>query len=744
MAVDRVNKVEQNLLSFLDAAEKNSGPISSGRKWHGSQALLLELLESQFLSRILDYTSRHLKTLNQSYYTIGSAGHEGNVLLGRFLEKKDLCFLHYRSGAFMVERLRGQGRKTIVKDMLRSLTCSTLDPVSGGRHKVWGSFETNVPPQTSTIASHLPKAMGAAFGMGRAKQMKGAIHWPENAIVCASFGDASANHATALGAINTAAWIAYQSLPLPLLLVCEDNGIGISVRTPKHWIKDRFSQIPGIHYMAADGCDLGASHGPVQEAISVCRSKRKPVFLHLKTVRLLGHAGSDVPQMYMDESEIESDEAKDPLLVSCQIALETGATGPGDLREMYDDIKREVDALVQEVIHEPKLASAEAVMAPLAYTTTGLDARPPSPDPKQREQMFGGPTQLPENQSKPRHMAKLINWALRDVMLCYSQSILFGQDIARKGGVYNITEGLEAKMGLHRVFNTLLDEQSILGLAIGLSHLGYLPIPEIQYLAYFHNAEDQIRSEAASMQFFSDGKYRNPMVIRIASWAYQKGFGGHFHNDNAIGVLKDIPGIFVASPSRGDDAVLMLREAVSLAQSQGKIVFFLEPIALYMEKDLYVEGDAKWCFPYPSLETQAAPGALRPRVYHKDAKQLVIFTYANGAWMSLRAARNCLGSEAENRIKIVDLRWLKPLAVADILAEARGMQSILIVDEARKGGGLGEDLIAILTQNHIDAPIELIAAKDSYIPLGPAAAKVLPQVADIAQKIKAMISAGSA
>src|SRR5690606_3277317 len=106
------------------------------------------------------------------------------------------------------------------------------------------------------------------------------------------------------------------------------------------------------------------------------------------------------------------------------------------------------------------------------------------------------------------------------------------------------------------------------------------------YLAYVHNALDQIRGEAASLQFFSAGRYANPMVVRIAGYAYQKGFGGHFHNDDSVGALLDIPGLIIASPARPDDAVLMLRTCAAAARNHGKVCLFLEPIALYMTKDL--------------------------------------------------------------------------------------------------------------------------------------------------------------
>src|SRR5207302_5535583 len=132
-----------------------------------------------------------------------------------------------------------------------------------------------------------------------------------------------------------------------------------------------------------------------------------------------------------------------------------------------------------------------------------------------------------------------------------------------------------------RVFDTLLDETTILGMAIGAGHLGMLPIPEIQYLAYYHNAEDQIRGEACSLQYFSNGQFRNPMVVRVQGWSYQKGFGGHFHNDNSIAVMRDVPGLIVATPARGDDAVKMLLTLTAMAKVDGRVSIFVEPIALY-------------------------------------------------------------------------------------------------------------------------------------------------------------------
>ena len=143
-----------------------------------------------------------------------------------------------------------------VRDVLLGLVAAAAEPISGGRHKVFGHADLHIIPQTSTIASHLPRAVGLAFALGRAARLGAASRWPADAIVVASLGDASVNHSTAVGALNTAGYCAYQRLPVPLLFVCEDNGLGISVRTPRGWVGGGHSGRPGFTYFRADGSDL--------------------------------------------------------------------------------------------------------------------------------------------------------------------------------------------------------------------------------------------------------------------------------------------------------------------------------------------------------------------------------------------------------------------------------------------------------------------------------------------------------
>src|SRR5229473_3291447 len=588
---------------------RTDGPAAAIRENSAlSTSLCLDLFDAQLASRHLDIAARWLQARGAGFYTIGSSGHEGNAAVAAALRPDDPALLHYRSGAFYLVRA-GQATppRDGVRDVMLSLVAAEDEPIAGGRHKVFGNLALHVIPQTSTIASHLPRAVGLAFAIGRAAKLRTLARWPRDAIVVASMGDASVNHSTATGAINAASFSAFQRLPVPVLFVCEDNGIGISVRTPPGWIRAAMELRPSIAYFHADGASLAA----------------------------------------------------DPLVGTGRLLVRAGALSADEILARYEKSRASVLALADEVQGAPRLATAMRVMAPLAPRRPEIvkvTARLAAPD-ETRDRIFRG--QLPES-AGPMTLAQVINATLADALAARPDMLVFGQDVARKGGVYGVTRGLLGKFGAGRVFDTLLDEQSILGLALGTGLAGMLPVPEIQYLAYLHNAADQIRGEAATLSFFSRGQYRNPMVVRIAGLGYQRGFGGHFHNDNAVAALRDIPGLIIALPARPDDAAAMLRTCLASARSDGSVCVFIEPIALYHERDLHEPGDDGWLAPYDPpwrwSDAHVPPG--RARVYGAG-DDLTIVTFGNGLRMSLRTAARLAGEGISCRV--VDLRWLAPL-----------------------------------------------------------------------------------
>lgn len=731
--LDRNQLIEDK---FFDAVNNEHFPAAKSSTSFSDSGLsatdLTDIFESQVMSRLLDLQSRKMQKQGNSFYTIGSAGHEGNAAYAKAFRHDDMAFLHYRSGAFMVQRSKQVNGQTPLYDMLLSFAASSEDPTSGGRHKVLGSKSLFIPPQTSTIASHLPKAVGTAFSVALNNKLDAPGCLREDAVVLCNFGDASANHSTAQGAINAACWAAYQSIPMPIVFVCEDNGIGISTPTPGGWIKANFSQRPGLKYVECDGLSPTDTWLKAQQAVHFARTKRKPVFLHFNTVRLLGHAGSDSEFSYRKSQQIDAIEHDDPLLHSARILVENQILSPTEIIALYQQIKTRIEAIAAIAGNRPRLDCAHKVMASLLPPHKQKSKPAPSIN---REVLF---KHEKHNLSKPQHLAKLINWTLMDLMNQYGNIILCGEDIARKGGVYSVTNKLVEKFGNTRVINTLLDEQSILGLALGAAHNGILPIPEIQFLAYVHNAEDQIRGEAATLPFFSDGQFTNPMVIRIAGLAYQKGFGGHFHNDNSFAVFRDIPGIILACPSNGEDAALMLREAVRLAQEEQRVVIFLEPIALYMRKDLHEDGDNLWTFPYPSPDNEKQQLINAPAVFG-TGKQLAIVSYGNGYYLSRQAEKSLSAQGIDCRV--IDLRWLAPLNEQAIIDAIKDCEHILIVDECRKTGSISEALTTLFQEKGVTPSVARVTAKDSFIPLGSASYEVLPDKDQIIDAAQALIAA---
>lgn len=776
-------------------------------------ARCLGLFTAQVLSRQADLAARRLGASGQGFYSIGSSGHEGNVALAAASRVTDPVLPHYRSGALFVERVRRAGGADPVRDLLLGVVAAAADPISGGRHKVFGSAAAHIIPQTSTIASQLPRAVGLAFAIDRAARLGLDCPWSRDAVVLCGFGDASANHSTATGAFNTAVHTAHLGVPVPVLFVCEDNGIGISVPTPPEWIAQAYGHRPGLRYFSADGCDLLDAVTTASAAVEWVRAQRRPAFLRLRTVRLFGHAGSDVESAYRDSAAIAADLARDPVTATARLLVTAGIRTPREILDHYDRLAAQVAATAEDVCREPKLGSADQVIAPLAPsrpdavradvlrsgppirapqqpgvphetgsrdaasaapgndafaaieipgTRTGeeIDTHGPGTPQIHHDQPAGqvrdsntryergpapgqvthpdgahheppasatdqsGPARPKTPPANPVTLAQALNQTIAELLARDRDVLVFGEDVARKGGVYGVTKGLRKKFGARRVFDTLLDEQSILGTALGAGLAGFVPVPEIQYLAYVHNALDQLRGEAATLSFFSAGRYRNPMVVRIAGYGYQRGFGGHFHNDNSVAALRDIPGLVVASPSRPDDAAAVLRTCVSAARVDGRVCVLLEPIALYHTRDLYEAGDDRWAAPVTGAHVPIG----RARVYGAGT-DLTIVACANSVPMSLRVARRLAQDGITARV--LDLRWLSPLPYDDLLRHAEATGRVLVADETRRSGGISESVCAALVDGGFTGAQARVTSADSFVPLGPAAASVLLSETDI-------------
>jgi 2-oxoisovalerate dehydrogenase E1 component len=202
-----------------------------------------------------------------------------------------------------------------------------------------------------------------------------------------------------------------------------------------------------------------------------------------------------------------------------------------------------------------------------------------------------------------------------------------------------------------------------------------------------------------------------------------------------VAVLRDVPGIVLCVPSHPQDAAGLLRTCVDLAETEGLVCVYLEPIALYHARDLHEPGDDAWTATYDArLEPDPEDHGLGTVRTYGDGADVLVVTFGNGLPMSLRVGRRLVKEGL--RITVLDLRWLAPLPVEALLRHATRFERVLVVDETRRSGGVSEGVVAALVDGGYRGRLARVASADSFVPLGPAAELVLLAEAEIAQGIR--------
>ena len=499
-----------------------------------------QLFDAQLTSRHLDLAARWLRSFDEGFYTIGSSGHEGNAAVAAALRPDDPALLHYRSGGVLPGPRRrrpgdGDSRRADPWWTAPGTCCAawsprpaSRSPAAGTRSSAAPTCTSSRPPRRSPRTCRGRSAWRTPSRVTRARRRRCAagpaspvVAWPDDAIVVASFGDASVNHATATAAFNAAGW--YDHSGVRAAAAARLRGQRAGHQRP---VAGRLGGRPrcGPGRACATPPRTAATWPPPTTPRSRrspgCGEHRRPAVLHLSMVRLMGHAGADAEVAYRTADEIAADLDRDPLVGTARLLVEAGLR---HARRADHPVRRGRLAGPQG---RPRRCSASRswppaaeVVAPLAPAPAGARRPARSPTPPTRAAGAGAAARSAGVRRQaaragraahpgPDHQRHAHRRAAGRARRRWSSARTW----PRKGGVYGVTKGLRDRFGADRVFDTLLDETSILGLALGAGLAGLLPIPEIQYLAYLHNAEDQLRGEAATMPFFSPGRYRNPMV----------------------------------------------------------------------------------------------------------------------------------------------------------------------------------------------------------------------------------------
>ncbi|MGO4491848.1 alpha-ketoacid dehydrogenase subunit beta [Arthrobacter sp. 2YAF22_2] len=309
-------------------------------------------------------------------------------------------------------------------------------------------------------------------------------------------------------------------------------------------------------------------------------------------------------------------------------------------------------------------------------------------------------------------MQQALNRALDEVLADNPKAVIFGEDCGRLGGVFRITDGLQAKHGAQRVFDTPLAESGILGMSVGLAMAGFHPIPEVQFDGFAYPAINQIICQIARMNYRSRGALPMPITLRVPS------FGGirapEHHGESLEALFAHVPGLKVVSPSNPHEAYHLLK----FAATRPDPVIFMEPKSRYWQKGDVDPGSA-----------DPAGGAPEGSKVMREGRHLTLVAWGAMVARCLQVAE--LAAEDGIDIEVLDLRWLKPIDAAGLAASVRKTRRAVVVHEAPLTSGLGAEVAQLITQSCFDtlkAPVERVTGFDVPYPSGDLEDEYIPNI----------------
>lgn len=629
------------------------------------------------LGRQLDEKApNYLKQALGWSYHAPYAGHDGiQLAIGQVFEKnKDHLFPYYRDMLTAISA--GLNAEEIILNGLSKKD----DVASGGRHMSnhFAKPEWNIHNVSSATGNHAQHAAG----MGRALK-----YYKDDGVAICSMGESASSEGYVYEAINGAS-----NEKLPVIFVFQDNGFGISVpkedQTANPRAADNFLGFKNLEVIYCNGKDFFNSMNAMIKAKKVVKEKGIPVLVHANCVRIGSHSNSDRHELYRSQYELEEAEGQDPLKRFRERLVYSEIFTGEELKEIEDGVKKEISAAHKKVIKAPD-PSPDSI----------FDFVIPEPyvDNKYPEGLSGG-------EGEKKKFIEALNETLKAEFRNNPDTFIWGQDIAHKdkGGIFNVTKGMQQEFGKERVFNAPIAEDYIVGTANGMSRYDEkirIVVEGAEFADYFWPAMEQF-VEITHDYWRSNGKFSPNVTIRLASGGYIG--GGLYHSQNIEAVLTTFPGIRVVYPSFADDAAGLLRTSI---RSKGPTVF-LEPKALYNNPAAAANVPDDFTVPF---------GKARIR---RQGRDLTIVTYGNTTHFALEVAEK-IAKEMNSEIEVVDIRSLIPLDKETILESVKKTNRALVVHEDKIFGGFGGELAALITEEafeFLDAPVKRFGA--TFTPVG--------------------------
>ena len=636
------------------------------KKWYGLM----------HLARVLDDKApNYLKQgLGWSYHA-PCAGHDAiQLALGMtFRPNRDYLFPYYRDLATCVA-----AGLTAEEILLNGMSKGT-DVASGGRHMSnhFAKPEIGIQNVSSCVANHAQHAAG----LGRAIRTYG-----KDAIVFCSVGESSVSEGYFYEAVNGSS-----REKLPVVFVIQDNGYGISVpksdQTANLYASDNFSGFLNLRILHCDGLDVFDSFRAMREAVEFVRTGEGCAMVHATCVRIHSHSNSDRHELYRSPEELEAARAADPLPRFRRTLIENGLVNEEEIAA--------IEARNQQIYDQ---AADRARLAPDPDPASIHDFVEPKPwvTPE-------WPEGLPDGSGDPETMVQAINSTLKEEFRRNPDTYIWGQDVAYrdKGGVFNVTKGMQQEFGARRVFNGPLAEDYILGTSDGFSRLNdriRLVVEGAEFADYFWPAAEQM-VEMSHEYWRTNGKFVPNVTVRLASGGYIG--GGLYHSQNIEGWLTTLPGLRVVCPSFADDAAGLLRTAI---RSRG-LTLYLEPKFLYNSPMARANIPREFAVPF---------GKARVR---REGADLTIVAYGTPVHFALEAAKN-LQAEGKS-VEVIDLRSLVPMDLEAIARSVKKTSRVVVAHEDKVHGGFGGEIVSQIQDTvfpWLDAPIARVGSE--FTPVG--------------------------
>lgn len=638
---------------------------------------LLKWYRILFLGRTLDEKApNYLKQAIGWSYHAPAAGHDGiQLAIGQVFDRsKDHLFPYYR------DLVTNVSAGLTAEEIIYNGISKDADVAGGGRHMSnhFAKPEWNIHNVSSCTGNHTLHAVGLARAL-KTYEAKGVAY--------SSQGESSVSEGYVYEAINGAS-----KEQLPVVFIFQDNGYGISVpkqdQTANRKVAKNFESLKNLRVIYCNGKDVFDSMNAMLEASKWSEENQMPVIVQANCVRIHSHSNSDRHDLYRDDNELAYVKEYDPLAKYRRLLLRYNRATEEDLKAIEEDVAAEV-----------KIAHRKGMAAPHPTPESIHDFVIPEPYVSTKY-----PEGLHNSDGEPKKLIQGLNETLKAEFRHNPDTYIWGQDIANKdkGGIFNVSKGMQQEFGKKRVFNAPIAEDFIMGTANGMVRYNKdirVVVEGAEFADYFWPAMEQF-VETTHEYWRTKGQFSPNITVRLASGGYIG--GGLYHSQTIEGALATFPGVRIVYPSYADDAAGLLRTSM---RSEGMTVF-LEPKALY--------NAPKAASPVPE-DFEVPFGKARTR---RNGQDLTILTYGNTTHMCVEVADQ-LAKEGLGEIEVIDLRSIVPLDTEAIIESIKKTSKALVVHEDKVFGGFGGEIAAQITDEafeHLDAPVKRVGS--TFTPVG--------------------------